>query len=94
MTMVIVTHEMAFARDVANHVIFMDDALYRGGGYSGGSFQSDPERKNKSSSCRDSMTDRTDNCCKKQKMITFSVINAQKKCDNIVRNFNTFGIKK
>jgi len=24
MTMVIVTHEMAFARDVANHVIFMD----------------------------------------------------------------------
>ena len=23
--MVIVTHEMAFARDVANHVIFMDD---------------------------------------------------------------------
>ena len=25
MTMVIVTHEMAFARDVANHVIFMDD---------------------------------------------------------------------
>ena len=24
MTMVIVTHEMAFARDVADHVIFMD----------------------------------------------------------------------
>lgn len=24
MTMVIVTHEMAFAREVANHVIFMD----------------------------------------------------------------------
>ena len=24
-TMVIVTHEMAFARDVADHVIFMDD---------------------------------------------------------------------
>lgn len=24
MTMVIVTHEMAFARDVANHVVFMD----------------------------------------------------------------------
>lgn len=24
-TMIIVTHEMAFARDVANHVIFMDD---------------------------------------------------------------------
>ena len=23
--MIIVTHEMAFARDVANHVIFMDD---------------------------------------------------------------------
>lgn len=27
MTMVIVTHEMAFARDVANHVIFMDGGL-------------------------------------------------------------------
>ena len=27
-------------------------------------------------------------------MITFSVINAQKKCDNIVRNFNTFWNKK
>ncbi len=26
-TMVIVTHEMAFARDVADHVIFMDDGL-------------------------------------------------------------------
>ena len=25
LTMIIVTHEMAFARDVANHVIFMDD---------------------------------------------------------------------
>ena len=24
-TMIIVTHEMAFARDVSNHVIFMDD---------------------------------------------------------------------
>ena len=24
-TMIIVTHEMAFARDVASHVIFMDD---------------------------------------------------------------------
>ena len=24
-TMIIVTHEMAFAKDVANHVIFMDD---------------------------------------------------------------------
>ena len=24
-TMIIVTHEMAFARDVADHVIFMDD---------------------------------------------------------------------
>ena len=39
------------------------------------------------------MTDRTDNCCKKQEMITFSVINAQKKCDNIVRNSTLFGIK-
>ncbi len=27
MTMVIVTHEMAFARDVANHVIFMDQGV-------------------------------------------------------------------
>ena len=27
MTMVIVTHEMAFARDVANHVIFMDGGV-------------------------------------------------------------------
>ncbi|MDE6829050.1 MAG: ATP-binding cassette domain-containing protein, partial [Lachnospiraceae bacterium] len=26
-TMVIVTHEMAFARDVADHVIFMDDGI-------------------------------------------------------------------
>ena len=26
-TMVIVTHEMAFARDVADHVIFMDEGL-------------------------------------------------------------------
>ena len=26
-TMVIVTHEMAFARDVADHVIFMDDGV-------------------------------------------------------------------
>ena len=24
-TMVVVTHEMGFARDVANHVVFMDD---------------------------------------------------------------------
>ncbi len=40
------------------------------------------------------MTDRTDICCKIQEMITFSVINAQKKCDNIVRNFNTFWNKK
>lgn len=27
MTMVIVTHEMAFARDVADHIIFMDDGV-------------------------------------------------------------------
>ena len=25
--MIIVTHEMAFARDVADHIIFMDDGL-------------------------------------------------------------------
>ena len=29
MTMVIVTHEMAFARDVADKVIFMDDGVIR-----------------------------------------------------------------
>ena len=27
MTMVIVTHEMAFARDVSNHVVFMRDGV-------------------------------------------------------------------
>jgi polar amino acid transport system ATP-binding protein len=27
MTMVVVTHEMSFARDVADHVIFMDRAM-------------------------------------------------------------------
>ena len=27
MTMVVVTHEMTFARDVSNHVIFMADGL-------------------------------------------------------------------
>ena len=27
MTMVIVTHEMSFARDVADHVIFMDGGV-------------------------------------------------------------------
>ena len=27
MTMIIVTHEMAFARDVADHVIFMDNGV-------------------------------------------------------------------
>ena len=27
MTMVIVTHEMAFARDVADHIIFMDGGM-------------------------------------------------------------------
>jgi len=25
MTMILVTHEMVFARDVSNHVVFMDD---------------------------------------------------------------------
>lgn len=33
MTMVIVTHEMAFARDVANHVIFMDNGYIVEEGY-------------------------------------------------------------
>ncbi len=27
MTMVIVTHEMAFARDVSDHIVFMDDGV-------------------------------------------------------------------
>ena len=27
MTMIIVTHEMAFARDVSNHVVFMKDGV-------------------------------------------------------------------
>ena len=27
MTMVIVTHEMSFARDVADHIIFMDEGV-------------------------------------------------------------------
>jgi len=27
MTMVVVTHEMAFARDISNRVIFMDDGV-------------------------------------------------------------------
>ena len=27
MTMVVVTHEMAFARDVSNHVVFMADGV-------------------------------------------------------------------
>ena len=27
MTMVIVTHEMSFARDVADHIIFMNDGV-------------------------------------------------------------------
>ena len=27
MTMVIVTHEMAFARDVADHIVFMDGGV-------------------------------------------------------------------
>ena len=27
LTMIIVTHEMAFARDVSNHVIFMSDGV-------------------------------------------------------------------
>ena len=27
LTMIIVTHEMAFARDVANHIVFMNDGV-------------------------------------------------------------------
>ena len=36
MTMVIVTHEMSFAQDVADRVIFMADGVIVGGGYAGG----------------------------------------------------------
>ncbi|MEZ5089256.1 MAG: hypothetical protein R2719_05710 [Micropruina sp.] len=32
-TMVVVTHEMSFARDVANRVVFMDGGLRRRGGH-------------------------------------------------------------
>ena len=32
MTMVVVTHEMGFARDVADHVVFMDEGVDRRGG--------------------------------------------------------------
>ncbi len=31
MTMLVVTHEMAFARDVSNHVVFMRDRGHLGG---------------------------------------------------------------
>ena len=27
LTMVVVTHEMSFARDIASHVVFMDDGV-------------------------------------------------------------------
>ena len=33
MTMIVVTHEMGFARDVADRVIFMDGGVHRGGGH-------------------------------------------------------------
>ncbi len=36
MTMVVVTHEMGFARDVADRVVFMDGGVDRRGGAAGG----------------------------------------------------------
>lgn len=63
MTMVIVTHEMAFARDVANHVIFMDDGYIVEEG-TPEEVSVRPRTKEQSSSCRDLMTDKTGNCCK------------------------------
>lgn len=38
MTMVIVTHEMGFAKEVANRVIFIDDGKNLRGSYAGGVF--------------------------------------------------------
>lgn len=35
LTMIIVTHEMAFARDVSTNVAFMDQGCYSGDGYAG-----------------------------------------------------------
>ena len=39
MTMVVVTHEMGFAREVATRVVFMDDGQIRGGSAAGGVFR-------------------------------------------------------
>ena len=39
LTMIIVTHEMAFARDVSNHVVFMAGGGYRGRGSAGSDFR-------------------------------------------------------
>jgi len=41
MTMVVVTHEMGFAREVSDWVVFMEDGMHRGGGH-GGSFFHQP----------------------------------------------------
>ena len=35
MTMIVVTHEMQFARDIASRVVFMDGGVNRGGGHAG-----------------------------------------------------------
>ena len=35
MTMVVVTHEMGFAREVGNRVVFMDEGQHRGAGHAG-----------------------------------------------------------
>lgn len=45
MTMIIVTHEMAFARDVANHVIFMDDGYILEQGDPGEVFENPKEER-------------------------------------------------
>ena len=46
MTMVVVTHEMGFAREVGNRVLFMDGGIDAGVRHSRGDFQSSPEPPN------------------------------------------------
>ena len=45
-TMIIVTHEMAFARDVSNNVVFMADGVICEEGAPGGSIRQSQDRKN------------------------------------------------
>ena len=52
MTMVVVTHEMGFARDVADRVVFMDDGVDRRGGHAGRCSTSRARSARSSSSAR------------------------------------------